>query len=55
MFCLQMWKGLADSKKTNCISKEEIKKRLPDLMIMDENLEFDHNKEVEEVQDLGKA
>ena len=25
------------------------------MMIIDENLEFDHNKEVEEVQDLEKA
>ena len=52
-----MWKGLADGKKTKRISKEEIKKRLLDSMIMDENLEFDDlNKEAErEVQDPEKA
>ena len=52
-----MWKGLADSKKTKRISKEEIKKRLLDSMIIDENLEFDDlNKEAErEVQDPEKA
>ena len=52
-----MWKGLADGKKTKRVSKEEIKKRLLDSMIIDENLEFDDlNKEAErEVQDPGKA
>ena len=51
-----MWKGLADSKKTKRISKEEIKKRLLDSMIVDKNLEFDDlNKEAAEVQDPEKA
>ena len=52
-----MWKGLADGKKKKRISKEEIKKRLLDSMIIDENLEFDDlNKEAErEVQDPEKA
>ena len=51
-----MWKGLADSKKTKRISKEEIKKRLLDSMIVDKNLEFDDlNKEAEEIQDPEKA
>ena len=51
-----MWKGLADSKKTKRLSKEEIKKQLLDSMIIDENLEFDDlNKEAEEVQDPEKA
>ena len=52
-----MWKGLADSEKRKRISKEEIKKRLLDSMIIDENLEFDDlNKEAErEVQDPEKA
>ena len=52
-----MWKGLVGSKKTKSISKEEIKKRLLDSMIIDENLEFDDlNKEAErEVQDPEKA
>ena len=51
-----MWKGLADGKKTKRISKEEIKKRLLDSMIIDENLEFDDlKKEVEEIQDPQEA
>ena len=51
-----MWKGLVGSKKTKSISKEEIKKRLLDSMIIDENLEFDDlNKEAEEIQDPEKA
>ena len=51
-----MRKGLADSKKTKRLSKEEIKKQLLDSMIIDENLEFDDlNKEAEEIQDPGKA
>ena len=51
-----MWKGLADSKKTKRISKEEIKKRLLDSMIVDKNLELDDlNKEAAEVQDPEKA
>ena len=51
-----MWKGLADSEKRKRISKEEIKKRLLDSMIIDENLEFDDlKKEVEETQDPQEA
>ena len=51
-----MRKGLADSKKTKTISKEEIKKRLLDSMIIDKNLELDDlNKEAEEVQYPEKA
>ena len=51
-----MWKGLADSKKTKCLSKEEIEKQLLDSMIIDENLEFDDlNKEAKEIQDPEKA
>ena len=47
---------LSRYKKTKRISKEEIKKRLLDSMIIDENLEFDDlNKEAEEVQDREKA
>ena len=46
-----MWKGLANSRKTKHISIEEIKKRLIDMMIIEENLEFDDlNKEAEETQ-----
>ena len=51
-----MWKGLVGSKKTKSMSKEEIKKRLLDSMIIDENLEFDDlKKEVEEIQDPQEA
>ena len=51
-----MWKGLADSKKTKCLSKEEIKKQLLESMIIDEVVEFDDlNKEAKEVQDPEKA
>ena len=47
---------LSRYKKTKHISKEEIKKRLLDSMIIDKNLEFDDlNKEAEEVQDREKA
>ena len=47
-----MWKGVADSKKTKRLSKEEIKKQLLDSMIIDEVAEFgDLNKEAEEIQD----
>ena len=48
-----MWKSLADSKKTKRISKEEIKKRLLDSMIIDKNLEF--KQRMEEVQDPEKT
>ena len=55
-FCLQMWKGLADSKMTKRLSKEEIKKQLLDSMIIDEVAEFENlNKEAEEVQDPEEA
>ena len=50
-----MRKGVADSKKTKRLSKEEIKKQLLDSMIIDEVVEFDDlNKEAEEIQDLEK-
>ena len=50
-----MWKGVADSKKTKRLSKEEIKKQLLDSMIIDEVVEFDDlNKEAEEIQDPEK-
>ena len=56
MFCLQMWKGVADSKKVKRLSKEEIKKQLLDSMIIDEVAEFENlNKEAEEVQDPEEA
>ena len=47
---------MADSKKAKLLSKEEIKRQLLDLMILDEVVEFDDlNKEAEETQDLKKA
>ena len=36
-----MWKGSVESKKAKHKSREEIKKRLLDSMIIDENVEFD--------------
>ena len=55
-FCLQMWKGLADSEKAKRLSKEEIKKQLLDLIITEEVLEFeDLNKEAEEILGFEKA
>ena len=51
-----MWKGLADSKKTKRLSKEEIKKQLLDSMIIDVVVEFENlNKEAEETQDPEKV
>ena len=47
---------MADSKKMERLSKEEIKKQLLDSMIIDEVAEFDDlNKEAEEIQDPEKA
>ena len=55
-FCLEMWKGVTDSKKAKRLSKEEIKKQLLDSMIIDEVAEFENlNKEAEEVQDPEEA
>ena len=42
---------MADSKNAKGLSKEDIKKQLLDLMIIDEVV----NKEAEEIQDLEKA
>ena len=51
-----MWKGVADSKKAKCPSKEEIKKQLLESMIIDEVVSFeDLNKEAEEIRKLEKA
>ena len=47
---------MLDNKKTKRQSRDEIKKKLLDSMIIDENLEFeDLNKKAEEVQDPAKA
>ena len=51
-----MWKGVADSKKAKCPSKEEIKKQLLESMIIDEVVSFeDLHKEAEEIRKLEKA
>ena len=53
-----MWKGLADSKKTKCLSKEEMKIQLIDstTSYIDEVVEFeDLNKEAKGIQDPEKA
>ena len=47
-----MWKNVADNKKSKRLSKEEIKTLLLNLIIIDENLEFDDlNKQAGEIQD----
>ena len=47
---------MADNKKAKRLSKEEIKTKLLDSMIIDEIVEFDDlNKEAEEIQDPEKA
>ena len=51
-----MWKGVTDNKKAKRLSKEEIEKKLLDLMTIDQVVEFDNlNKEAEEIQDPEKA
>ena len=51
-----MWKGVTDNKKAKRLSKEEIEKKLLDLMTIDQVVEFDDlNKEAEEIQDPEKA
>ena len=51
-----MWKGLKDNKKAKRLSKEEIKRKLLDLMTLDKVLECeDLSKQVEEVQHSEKA
>ena len=55
IFCVQVWKGVTDSKKAKRLPKEEIKKKLLDSMTVGEILKFDDlNKEAEEVQDPEK-
>ena len=51
-----MLKGVTDNRKVKRLSKQEIKKKLLDLMTIGEIVEFeDLNKEAEEVQDREKA
>ena len=55
-FCLEIWKGSTDNKKPKRLSKEEIKTKLLDSIIIDEVLECkDQNKEADEVQGLKRA
>ena len=56
IFCLQVWKGAADSKKTKRLSQEEIKKQLLESIIINEAVESEElNREAEEVQDPEEA
>ena len=56
IFCLQVWKGAADSKKTKRLSQEEMKKQLLESIIINEVVESEElNKEAEEVQDPKEA
>ena len=56
IFCLQMRKGVADSKKGKSLSKKEIKIQLLDSMVKDEVAEFENlNKKAKEVQDPEEA
>ena len=51
-----MWKGVADSKKTKRLSKEEIKQQLLESMIIDEVVVSEElNKEAEEIQKPEEA
>ena len=51
-----MWKGVTENKKAKRLSKEAIKTKLMDSMIIGETVEFvDLNKEAEEVQNPEKA
>ena len=51
IFCLQVWKGVADSKKTKWLSQDEIKKQLLESTIISEAVESQElNKEADEVQ-----
>ena len=56
IFCLQLWKGPADSKNTKRLSQEEIKRHLLESIIINEAVESEElNKEAEEVQDSIEA
>ena len=51
-----MWRGVTDNRKVKRLSKQEMKKKLLDLMTIGETVVFDDlNKEAEEVQDREKA
>ena len=51
-----MWKGAADSKKTERLAQEEIKKQLWESIIINKAVESEElNREAEEVQDPEEA
>ena len=52
IFCLLVWKGAADSKKTKWLSKDKIKKQFLESIIINEVAESEElNKKVEEIQE----
>ena len=56
MFCLQVWKGAADNKKTKRLSKDNIKKQLLESIIINEAMESKElNRGAEGVQDPKEA
>ena len=56
IFCLQVWKGAADSKKTKRLSKNKIKRKLLESIIINEVVESEElNKEAEELQEPEEA
>ena len=56
IFCLQVWKGVADSKKAKRLLQDETKKQLLESIIINEAVESEElNIEVDEVQDPEKA
>ena len=56
IFCLQVWKGVADSKKTKRLSKHEIKKQLSESIIINYVVESEElNKQTEEIQQPEEA
>ena len=56
IFCLQVQKGVADSKKTKRLSKEEIKKQMLESFIINEVAESEKlNKQGEEIQEPEEA
>ena len=55
IFCLQLWKGVADSEKTKRLSQDEIKNQLLELIIINKAVESEElNREADEVQDPEK-
>ena len=56
IFCLQVWKGAAYSKKTKRLSKDDIKKQLFESIIISKTLQSkEFNREAEGVQDSEEA